>query len=179
MNWVIKSNHWWWPFVGAMVILILDQLVKQWAIAELLSGPMAVLPFLTFRFICNTGAAFSILQGYTGFLTVVSVIFVLFFSWEIWRLRRLEQPQVLYALALSLILGGAAANLIDRAFRGCVVDYVHVHYDWFNFPVFNIADAAVCCGAACWILVLVFTKTEPQATETSSGSLRDRLFKRN
>ena len=170
MNWVIRNTHWWWPFIAAISIVLIDQLAKYLAIVELVGNPISVLPFLTLRFVCNTGAAFSILQGFTGFLTIVSTVFVVFFSWEIWRLRRMAEPLLMYAIALSLILGGAAANLIDRAFRGCVVDYLHLHYGWFNFPVFNIADAAVCTGAACWILVLLFTKTKSDKSLSSDQS---------
>ena len=135
------NDNWWWAFVGAAVIVALDQVTKYFATAELLDGAIPVLPFLTFRYLCNTGAAFSILQGYTHFLTIVGVVFVIYFSWEIWRLRSASNPPVLYAVALTMILAGAGGNLIDRATQGCVVDFIHVHYGWFNFPIFNIADS--------------------------------------
>ena len=129
------------------MIVVVDQYTKYVATAELLDGAVSVLPFLSFRYFCNTGAAFSILQGFTHFLTFVGVAFVIYFSWEIWRLRRIEKPPVLFVAALTLILAGAGGNLIDRALQGCVVDFIHLHYDWFNFPIFNVADSAVCmCG---------------------------------
>lgn len=148
----VVNPRWWWAFVGSAVIVTLDQITKQLAVASLLDGPVQVLPFLTFRYFCNPGAAFSILQDFTHFLTFVGVVFVGYFSLEIWRLRKVANPPVFYVLALSLILAGAGGNLIDRAAIGCVVDFVHVHYGWFNFPIFNIADSAVCIGAVCWII---------------------------
>ncbi len=113
---------------------------------------LQVLPFLTFRYFCNTGAAFSILQGFTTFLTIVGSLIVIYFGWEIWRLRQFKNPLAFYVLALTLIMGGAGGNLIDRVMYGCVVDFIHFNYGWFNFPIFNVADSAVCIGAACWIL---------------------------
>ena len=151
------NPRWWWAFVGAALVVVLDQITKYVATAELLDGPVSVLPFLTFRYFCNSGAAFSILQGYTHFLTFVGIAFVVYFSWEIWRLRRVQDPPILFVIALMLILAGAGGNLIDRATQGCVVDFIHVHYNpiGFNFPIFNIADSAVCIGAVSWILAAI------------------------
>ncbi|MCE2406242.1 MAG: signal peptidase II [Pseudomonadales bacterium] len=157
------NPHWWWSFVGAAALVVVDQYTKYVATAELLDGAVSVLPFLSFRYFCNTGAAFSILQGYTHFLTFVGVAFVIYFSWEIWRLRRIENPPVLFVAALTLILAGAGGNLIDRAMQGCVVDFIHVHYDWFNFPIFNVADSAVCIGAASWILAALLHREQPKS----------------
>ena len=159
------NPRWWWAFVGAALVVVLDQYTKYLATAELLDGAVSVLPFLTFRYFCNTGAAFSILQGYTHFLTFVGVAFVVYFSWEIWRLRRIQDPPFLFVLALTLILAGAGGNLIDRAMHGCVVDFIHVHYYaiGFNFPIFNIADSAVCIGAASWILAAIVHRERPDS----------------
>ena len=167
----IVNPRWWWSFVGAALVVVLDQATKYIATTELLDGAVSVLPVLTFRYFCNTGAAFSILQGYTHFLTFVGVAFVVYFSWEIWRLRRIQDPPILFVIALTLILAGAGGNLIDRAIQGCVVDFIHVHYDaiGFNFPIFNIADSAVCIGAASWILAAILhrERTENKVTEGS------------
>ena len=120
-----------------------------------MDGAISVLPFLSLRYFCNTGAAFSILQGFTHFLVFVGVAFVVYFSWELWRLRRADRPPIFYVAALTLILAGAAGNLVDRSIQGCVVDFIHLHYGWFNFPIFNVADMCVCLGAASWILEAV------------------------
>lgn len=164
------NPRWWWPFAGAVALVALDQLTKYVATTELASGPVEILPFLTFRYLCNTGAAFSILQGFTGFLTFVGVAFVVFFSWEIWRLRSIEQPPLLFVLALALILAGAAGNLIDRVRQGCVVDFVHFeHGEWLNFPIFNLADSAVCIGAACWILAALLNREQSKKVVADDG----------
>ena len=170
------NPRWWWSFIGAALVVILDQVTKYAATANLLDGPVSVLPILTFRYFCNTGAAFSILQGYTHFLTFVGVAFVFYFSWEIWRLRRIENPPILFVAALTLILAGAGGNLIDRAIQGCVVDFIHVHYHaiGFNFPIFNIADSAVCIGAVSWILAAILHR---ERTENRVGEEPDQSAK--
>lgn len=165
------NPRWWWSFIGAALVIVVDQVTKYVATAELLDGAVSVLPILTFRYFCNTGAAFSILQGYTHFLTFVGAAFVVYFSWEIWRLRRIQDPPILFVLALTLILAGAGGNLIDRAMQGCVVDFIHVHYDaiGFNFPIFNIADSAVCIGAASWILAAILHREQSVDEDTEES----------
>ena len=151
--------------LAVVVILVLDQLTKYLATLHLLDGAIGILPFLTFRYFCNTGAAFSILQDFTGFLILVGVVFVVYFGWEIWRLRKLEWVPPFLVLALTLILAGAGGNLIDRVANGCVVDFIHVHYGWFNFPIFNIADMAVCIGASSWLLEAFLVRRRSRAQE--------------
>ena len=166
----ISQYRWLWPYGVAIGLVVIDQLSKVLAVANLADGPASLLPFLSFRYYCNTGAAFSILQDFTTFLTAVGVVFVIYFSWEIWRLRKTENPPIFYVLALTLILAGAAGNLIDRATQGCVVDFIHVHYGWFNFPIFNIADMCVCFGAASWILEAILMRNR----EKQSKSITER-----
>ena len=96
----------------------------------------------------NTGAAFSLLSDaggmqnwLFGFIAVVASI------WIVWLLRK-HAGQTLYALALTLILGGALGNLIDRIMYGYVVDFLSFHWGPHYFPTFNIADSAITCGAA-------------------------------
>jgi signal peptidase II len=68
-------------------------------------------------------------------------------------LRRIRTPeQNVLALGLSLVLGGALGNVIDRVWHGYVVDFIHVHWrDWY-FPAFNVADSAITIGAGCLLL---------------------------
>jgi signal peptidase II len=67
-------------------------------------------------------------------------------------LWRLPPSQRLLALGLALVLGGALGNLVDRLWLGYVVDFISVHYRGHYFPTFNIADAAISCGAAAVLL---------------------------
>ena len=74
----------------------------------------------------------------------------------VWMMR-LKSNEKLLALSLSLILGGALGNLIDRAFQGYVVDFLLLHYDDWYFPAFNVADSSVSVGAALMILDVVLS----------------------
>src|SRR3546814_7826093 len=94
----------------------------------------------------NTGAAFSMMSDASPVLFVllgvgVSVGILLW-------LRRHPRDQHLVAIALSLIMGGALGNVIDRVTRGYVVDFVDFYVGSWHFAAFNVADAAITCGAA-------------------------------
>jgi signal peptidase II len=64
------------------------------------------------------------------------------------------------SIAFALILGGAAGNLIDRAIRGRVIDFVRVHYYDLNYPVFNVADSAISIGVALIVLAAIFGESD-------------------
>jgi len=112
-----------------------------------------VLPVLDFTLLHNTGAAFSMLASASGwqrpfFIGLGLAMSVLLVVW-IWRAPRGDK---LLPLSLSLILGGAIGNVIDRVIHGYVVDFIHVHWGASYFPAFNIADSAITVGAALMIL---------------------------
>ena len=134
-------------------VLALDQGTKWIALRTLAEGyPVDVLPFLSWTLTFNTGAAFSLFEGLGGVIAVVAAGVSVYLIVEIWRLRE----GWLEGAAYGLVLAGALGNLTDRLLRdGSVVDFVHVHYAWFNFPVFNVADSAITVGAAAWIWLLV------------------------
>ena len=144
----------WYALAAATVALV--QAAKWVAVALLAPNhSVAALPFLSWTFACNTGAAFSLFQGFGTWLGWLALLVAAYLVVEIWRWRR----GLAEGLAYGLVLGGAVGNLVDRLLHGCVVDFVHVHYGWFNFPVFNVADSAITIGAACWIWTAVRSGT--------------------
>jgi len=142
---------WFWL---AGVVLILDQWSK-W-IADSRLGPhdaIPLLPFLALRKAYNPGAAFSFLSSASGwqrwfFIGLALLVIGVLVVW----LRRLTREQGRMALALALILGGAAGNLIDRLFYGHVIDFIDLYYGAWHWPTFNIADSAITLGAALLLL---------------------------
>jgi signal peptidase II len=133
-------------------IVALDQLTKLWATRELADGPVAIVgDTVDLRLARNTGGAFSLFQTFTPLLAVVAGIVTYFL---IRTVRRTHD--VLLVVALSLVLGGAVGNLLDRVFRspgflrGAVVDFVHVG----PWPTFNVADSAITIGA---VLVVIWS----------------------
>ncbi|NUU77947.1 signal peptidase II [Paenibacillus xylanilyticus] len=103
----------------------------------------------------NTGAAFGILQDQRWFFIVVTVIVVIALIWYLQKVK--DTPHKLLPVALSLVLGGAIGNFLDRALTGEVVDFVQLNFGSYTFPIFNIADSAICIGVA---LIIVETFLE-------------------
>ena len=137
------------------VVVVVDQLTKVWAEAKLAPwSPVPVLPHLDLRLAYNRGAAFSFLSDAGGWQRWVLSALALVVSLVLgFWLARLHAGQRLLAAALSLIIGGAAGNLIDRALRGEVVDFIDVYYDarW-HWPAFNVADSAITVGVGLLLL---------------------------
>ena len=133
----------------ATIILLLDQLSKWSALSNLQLGiPEAVLPFMNWLLLLNPGAAFSFLAQGSGwqrwFFTIVGLVACVYI---VWLLRKSQNDKIL-CVALSLILGGALGNVLDRIMYGAVVDFIDFHYANWHWPAFNIADSAICIGAA-------------------------------
>jgi signal peptidase II len=143
-------NRWLWL---SALIIVLDQLSKAWVTSHFVYGEsLAILGVFDLVLAHNTGAAFSFLHDAGGMQRwLFSIIAVIASVWIVWLLRR-HSAQTLFALALSLILGGALGNLTDRIAYGYVVDFLHFHWDGHYFPAFNIADSAITCGAFLLIL---------------------------
>ena len=136
-------------FVIATLTLLLDQLSKWSALSNLQMGvPEPVLPFLNWLLLFNPGAAFSFLAQGSGwqrwFFSILGLVACVYIVW----LLRKSQNDKLLCLALSLILGGALGNVLDRIMYGAVVDFIDLHYANWHWPAFNIADSAICIGAA-------------------------------
>ena len=145
-------------YVLAAAVLGADQATKFVVLRTLeLGESLPVLPFLYWTRVCNTGVAFSMFEDFGWVFIPVALAVAAYLGWEIWRLKRRERDAiaVIEGAAYGLIMAGALGNVVDRWLQGCVVDFVHVHYGWFNFPVFNVADSAISVGAACWIGVVV------------------------
>jgi len=142
-----------WLWISLCVIII-DQATKQIAEAQLTAHQAVnVMPYFDWYLTYNTGAAFSLLADAGGwqrwFFTIIAIVVSgVIVQW----IRKLPSDEILTAISLSLILGGAIGNLIDRILLGHVVDFIQVWLGSFAFPAFNIADAAISVGAVLLIL---------------------------
>lgn len=142
-----------WLWLSTIVIA-LDQLTKYLASTELqFHVPVAVMPSFNWFLAHNTGAAFSFLSDAGGwqrwfFIGLAAVVTVIIVSW----LKKLDSNQAWLAAALSLILGGAIGNVIDRIYHGYVIDFIQWYYQSYYWPSFNIADAAISVGAVILIV---------------------------
>ena len=144
----------------ALIILLADQFTKVLIVGNYALGDSTyVTNFFNVVRAHNTGAAFSFLAGSGGwqrwFFSGIGVVAAVFMVWML----KSHPGQKLFSFAISLILGGAIGNVIDRLWHGYVVDFLDFHWKWLvpvfpggHFPAFNIADSAITVGATCLIL---------------------------
>lgn len=158
-------------YILAIVLCVAaDQALKLWTVAHLgLYESMPLLPgIVELKYIQNTGGGFSILTGHTWLLTVLTIVLMAVLGWLLVK-KIFTHPLALWTL--TLILGGGLGNLIDRVRLGYVVDMFNLQF--MNYPVFNIADICVVCGAigfAVYYLLLhdkVTKKEEPKTEDLS------------
>ncbi|MBI3900129.1 MAG: lipoprotein signal peptidase [Gammaproteobacteria bacterium] len=135
-------------------IIVFDQLSKWVALKYLLRhAEVAVAPFLNLTLVFNRGAAFGFLNSAEGWQNVFFVVIALVATAIIfYLLNRLSAAERSVAIGLSLILGGALGNLIDRFIHGHVIDFIDIYYKTWHWPAFNVADSAITIGAALLIL---------------------------
>ncbi len=139
-----KNVYWLWL---SLAVILLDQVTKQIVFTRLsLYEVVPLLGLLNLTHMHNTGAAFSMLsQASPLFFIVLGVVVSIA---VLWWLRKNPRGQTLVCIALVLIQGGALGNVIDRAARGYVIDFVDFHFAGWHWPAFNVADSAICVGAA-------------------------------
>lgn len=151
------ERRWAVPVAVAAGIIAVDQATKAWVVATL--GPETMTKFIpvvgdTVRiaYSHNTGVAFSLLQGMPQLLTFTALAIIA--AAVYFYATQLPNHRPMIQLILGLILGGAFGNLTDRVRLGYVVDFISVGW----FPIFNVADSAICVGAA--LLMLQFVREE-------------------
>ncbi len=176
-------------FLIALLIVALDQATKYIAKEQLSGGAAPVVlidDWLKLTYTENSGIAFGIDLGGRAVVTTLSILATLGICYYLYRTQR---KNIYYRIAFGLIIGGAIGNLIDRAFYGQVVDFIH--FDIYNgmlfgkyvslWPIFNVADAAITCGVAVMFIWYrhVFEETptapvkaveNPPATETAPNA---------
>ncbi|MFI3219183.1 MAG: signal peptidase II [Methylococcales bacterium] len=138
----------------SLLAIVLDQGSKLIIDSSMqLYQSIPVLPSFNLTYVHNTGAAFSFLSEaggwqrwfFAGLALGISIIIAIWLS-------RLQKHETLLAVSLSLILGGAVGNLIDRLAYGYVIDFLDVYYGTWHWPAFNIADSAITLGVALMLL---------------------------
>jgi signal peptidase II len=137
----------------AALVVLLDQLTKI-MITQMFSYGQSkpVTSFFNLVLAYNKGAAFSFLAAEGGWQRYLfSGIAIAAAAFIVYLLKR-HAGQRLFCWALALVLGGAVGNLIDRIAYGHVIDFLDVHVAGWHWPAFNIADSAICIGAAMFII---------------------------
>jgi signal peptidase II len=130
----------------AAVVVVLDQLTK-WAVLSWLDRDVALTPFFNLVLVWNTGVSFGMFDsgGARAPWLLSGLALAVVVALLVW-LQRVEHR--LTAAGLGLIIGGAIGNVIDRMRFGAVVDFLDAHAFGWHWPAFNVADSAICIGAA-------------------------------
>ena len=146
------------------LVVIFDQISKIFVLNNFSNSKVVTFipKIVDIVFVKNTGAAFSIFSDSTLILGIVSVIFSVV---GVCYLLKTRSKDKLYLSALSLMIGGAAGNGIDRIFRHYVIDFIELRF--IHFPVFNIADIAVTVGACLLILDIFLTDRRKNGTNSN------------
>ena len=150
----------------AAALVVVDQIVKYLVMTTIpAGGHVPFIPYiLELTYVTNTGAAFSIFSEHTWALALVSLVMSLVLALALWK-NLFRHP--FGKLALTLLLAGAVGNLIDRVFRGYVVDMFHVLF--MNFAVFNVADICIVVGGfSAFAYYLFFASKLEDLHETNS-----------
>jgi len=165
---VRSASAWRAPVLLAVGVVVLDQLTKHWAVNRLSDGRVIdVIWTLQFNLAFNSGMAFSRGQGLGPIIAVIATVVIV---WLLVSLRTTGGR--LNTFGIGCVIGGAAGNLIDRAFRqeawlrGAVVDFID--FQWF--PIFNIADIAINVGAAALILNAILASRRGGVARAGSAS---------
>ncbi len=134
----------------SLAVVVLDQASKFWIMAAFEDYEvLTIWPVFNLTLVYNTGAAFSFLSDAGGwqrwFFAAIAVVLVVVMT--VW-LSRLRDNERWTAVGLSMVIGGAVGNLIDRVWLGKVVDFLQWHWEDWYFPSFNLADSAITVGVA-------------------------------
>jgi len=148
-----SSNASMLPWLGlAVIVVLLDQVTKIAILRTFrLEETKTITSFFNLVLVYNPGASWGFLGNAGGWqrylftgIAFAAVAFILY-------LLRQHAGQRLFCWALSLIMGGAIGNVIDRIVHGKVVDFLSFHLQGSYFPAFNVADSAICLGVALFI----------------------------
>ncbi|MBI2712273.1 MAG: signal peptidase II [Bdellovibrio sp.] len=156
--WQIKFKY--WVLISLSGVLVgLDQITKSMILDKFRLGEsISVLQgYFNITYVQNKGAAFGMLaQANPAFRVPFFLIVPLVALGSIaYIFRKIPDQDKKLAIALSLVIGGAVGNLIDRVTLGYVVDFLDFHWQWgYHFPAFNVADSAICVGVGLVILDL-------------------------
>lgn len=159
----------WYALAGLVVVL--DQFSKWLVLENIHYGEVIYLaPFWNWVLTFNPGAAFSFLADQSGWQRWFFTVLALGVSgWIAFELRKTSEKRLL-SLALTLVMGGALGNVIDRVRFGAVVDFIQWHAAGYYWPAFNVADAAITVGA----ILLVFEQLTATGRPSSGGTASDK-----
>ena len=159
--------------ITGITVLILDQITKALVhnLMQLHQSIEIVPNWVHLTYLKNTGAAFGFLAGNRSTLRMVFFVLVsgLAIGCLLYLLKNLRPGRPAQVVSLSLILGGAIGNLIDRLRMGEVIDFIDLHWHHVHWPAFNVADSAITLG----VILLLFQMIHKKSFENSKSEIRN------
>ncbi len=158
------------------IIIAVDQITKNVIYRNVFYGSSIVLipGLLEISHVHNTGAAWGILNAHTGLLSAVTLI-----ACSLLCFLYFEGRKKLFKASLLLVIGGAIGNLIDRIFRGFVIDFIKVWIFKYEFPNFNVADSCITIGCVLMIIAVIASGKTKEDTLFRKNSLLGRFFEKD
>lgn len=154
------------PILAIIVLTVIDQIIKLLVLNYLrpIGSVEIIKNFFYLTYVENTGAAFGFMSGARWFFILITIAILV--AGGVYYVKMAKNKYTsLMRIALVLIGGGAIGNLIDRAFRGYVVDMLHFIFWGRDFAVFNFADALVVCGTILFAGTIIFSTADDSKKE--------------
>ncbi|REK76267.1 signal peptidase II [Paenibacillus paeoniae] len=157
--------RYYYYYLITLIVLILDFVTKKMVATKMnLYDEISVIGnFFLITSHRNRGAAFGILEGQRVFFIIITVAIVSGLIWYIYSMRKTGKPGLF--IGLTLVLGGAIGNFIDRVRFGEVVDFFKFNFGSYTFPIFNIADSAIVIGVGLILLDALLSAREEKLTQ--------------
>jgi signal peptidase II len=145
-----------WGLIVAALVAIVDQIAKTWILGLFAAEPpgpatVRVSSFFNLVLAWNHGMSFGLFNSNAALnATIFTVLAAIIVGGLVLWLRRVQAP--LLQVAIGLVIGGAIGNVIDRLWRGAVVDFLDFHWGEWHWFAFNLADAAICTGVGLMLI---------------------------
>jgi signal peptidase II len=172
-----RRRAWFTLICIALAVAALDQVTKRWAHHTLRSAPQGRITviddYFVFSYVRNPGAAWGFLaraseQFRHPFFLSISVLAMLFILYIHWKL---EPGQRLLLVAISLVMGGAIGNFLDRVRLRYVIDFIELHWRHrYHWPTFNVADVAISVGVGLLVLEMIIGRRRPSPAVGGGGA---------
>ena len=145
-----------------IILVTIDQITKYLTVQNLvLFEVKEIIPkFLSFTYIQNSGAAWSLLEGKMWFFYIITLIVIAFLLYYLYTEGRKDK---ILGVILSIILAGTLGNFIDRVLFQYVVDMIKLEF--INFPIFNVADMLLTIGVAVLLFYTIYEEKNPRPSE--------------
>lgn len=143
--------------VLSILLIVFDQFTKYLASSYFIKNPIVIFDWFKFIYLENRGAAFGMLAGRQTFFIILTVAVLLLMSVYVYNHR--SELRIIEKLGIALFFAGTIGNFIDRVANGYVVDFISVRlFNFYDFPVFNLADCYISIAAVVFIIAVIGEK---------------------